>query len=544
MKYNQPYGVTDPNAPYINGNPSTGQQGSIPPALSIEGPQRELHNFILKSGFTPADNDMMQLIKSIRRAFVNYGVDTGAVNTLIVTLDPPLEAYYAGMPLRVLVAHNSTGPCTVNVNGLGPRAIKTTTGLDLGPDDIAAGMIAYLIDDGSHYELMTKGGAVTGGTTSVDIPYAADSGPVNQIHAVYAPALTAIAEGKIVSVKVLIPNNDVVTFQPNALPALPLLCDDGVNQLRPGDLRPNEIILLENHSAYYQMLKPVPSQFRIKLNTNLTIWVRTDGDDKHFGTANDAAHAFLTIGAAMTYVRSAFDMSGQTVTVQLGIPGTYPVDPATGGVLGGTAGGVLVLRGDPANQDSYIINCVGTGGIPGITSWLSANGGLPCVAGRSTISGVKIVNNNEHQLVLYTFNGAELHVSNITLLSSNVVINNNNALLTAFTGSTIVIDGNIRFSSNTYACIQAWGGMIATGDLGGVSIVLSSTSNIGVTVAVARATLGGIMFFNPVVCSWAGTFTGYRYISESNSVINVNQAGVNYFPGTIAGYTTAGGQYS
>ncbi|MHC2399095.1 hypothetical protein ACVMGC_003639 [Bradyrhizobium barranii subsp. barranii] len=30
MKYNQPYGVSDPKAPYINGNPATGQQGSIP----------------------------------------------------------------------------------------------------------------------------------------------------------------------------------------------------------------------------------------------------------------------------------------------------------------------------------------------------------------------------------------------------------------------------------------------------------------------------------------------------------------------------------
>lgn len=42
MLYNQPFGISDPNAPYINGNPNTGTMGSIPPALSIEHPQREI----------------------------------------------------------------------------------------------------------------------------------------------------------------------------------------------------------------------------------------------------------------------------------------------------------------------------------------------------------------------------------------------------------------------------------------------------------------------------------------------------------------------
>jgi hypothetical protein len=46
VKYNQPYGITDPDAPYINGNPSTGTMGSIPPAPSIEHPQREIVNVI------------------------------------------------------------------------------------------------------------------------------------------------------------------------------------------------------------------------------------------------------------------------------------------------------------------------------------------------------------------------------------------------------------------------------------------------------------------------------------------------------------------
>ena len=42
MKYNQPYGITDPEAPYINGDPSIGRQGSIIPAAAVEFPQRDI----------------------------------------------------------------------------------------------------------------------------------------------------------------------------------------------------------------------------------------------------------------------------------------------------------------------------------------------------------------------------------------------------------------------------------------------------------------------------------------------------------------------
>jgi hypothetical protein len=41
----------------------------------------------------------------------------------------------------------------------------------------------------------------------------------------------------------------------------------------------------------------------------------------------------------------------------------------------------------------------------------------------------------------------------------------------------------------------------------------------------------------------AGTATGTRYLSGSNSVINTNGGGANFFPGSGAGSTATGGQY-
>ena len=50
MKYNQPFGISDPNAAYINGNPTTGTMGSIPPAASVEFDQREIVALIAATG--------------------------------------------------------------------------------------------------------------------------------------------------------------------------------------------------------------------------------------------------------------------------------------------------------------------------------------------------------------------------------------------------------------------------------------------------------------------------------------------------------------
>jgi hypothetical protein len=78
MKYQQPLDQPgNPNAPYIDGNPAAGVQGSIVPAASIEFDQREIVEVIGRANsrgykdFTdtpcaaPADTDLLQLRKAI-----------------------------------------------------------------------------------------------------------------------------------------------------------------------------------------------------------------------------------------------------------------------------------------------------------------------------------------------------------------------------------------------------------------------------------------------------------------------------------------------
>jgi hypothetical protein len=144
MLYNQPYGVSDPDAPYINGNPSTGTMGSIPPAASIEYPQREIVNFETDSGLAPSNSDLHQLSKSVQSGAVNFAPDVGTVNQVQMTL-MPVPTLIGGLAVRTLIAVSNTGDSTLNLNALGPKPIVRRGGTKLLAADLLANTMAMFI---------------------------------------------------------------------------------------------------------------------------------------------------------------------------------------------------------------------------------------------------------------------------------------------------------------------------------------------------------------------------------------------------------------
>src|SRR5262245_18890161 len=118
MKYQPPYGISDPDAPYIAGDPTIARQGSILPPEAAEYPRREIVHVIEKNNLAPSDDDLFQLTRATRSGWVNWCIDTGSITVISVALDPPLTMYRAGLPLRVLIKNNNTGPTVINVNGL------------------------------------------------------------------------------------------------------------------------------------------------------------------------------------------------------------------------------------------------------------------------------------------------------------------------------------------------------------------------------------------------------------------------------------------
>ena len=120
MQYTQPFGVTDPNASYVNGNPATGTQGSIPPAAAIEATQREIVNAITQAGLTPDPNNLTQLFQAI----VGFGgtLRPGQIVTLSSELQMTAAMYRIGFnrtaaltPTTVLLPPNGTLPANGQV---------------------------------------------------------------------------------------------------------------------------------------------------------------------------------------------------------------------------------------------------------------------------------------------------------------------------------------------------------------------------------------------------------------------------------------------
>lgn len=155
MKYNAPYGASDPDAPYINGDPSIGRRGSIPPAEQMEQPQREIVYAIEQSGQTPSD-DTTQLWQAMQRARGSrYAEDASSTpNVVVATLSPAPAAYAKGQSFLVKVARTNTGAATLNLNGLGGKPIVRQSGLPLDGGDLIAGGIYLLTYDGTSFQLV------------------------------------------------------------------------------------------------------------------------------------------------------------------------------------------------------------------------------------------------------------------------------------------------------------------------------------------------------------------------------------------------------
>lgn len=164
MRYNPPYGISDPEGPYINGDPSIGRAGSIPPAESIEYPQREIVNLIKDVNIaTPDNSDLRQLAKAIQSQRLNYSEDFGTANAYFAQLTPAPDDYFAGMVVRLKIANTNAGDSTLACNTLTPKHVVRPDGTNLQQYDLITGAIATFTYDGAKWVLAGGAAASAGG---------------------------------------------------------------------------------------------------------------------------------------------------------------------------------------------------------------------------------------------------------------------------------------------------------------------------------------------------------------------------------------------
>lgn len=178
MKYQPPFdpdfsgpvdGIynADAAAAYVNGNPATGQEGSIPPGEAWEHPLRELVHLITFSGQTPDHADLEQVRKAIVWFFSSYLLgNAGGV--------PVLEGLTAEgkQKIRPLIAGtNVTLDLVENPVDSGRYGIRiSATGSGgagaVALENVGSGAQVYKGSDGTYEELRSLLGA-NGITVSV-----------------------------------------------------------------------------------------------------------------------------------------------------------------------------------------------------------------------------------------------------------------------------------------------------------------------------------------------------------------------------------------
>ena len=258
---------------------------------------------------------------------------------------------------------------------------------------------------------------------------------------------------------------------------------------------------------------------REKLAATRTYYVRsTDGSDANTGLVDNAAGAFLTIQKAMD-VAAALDTTIFNVTIQ---------------VRNGTYTGAVTLK-DPVGAGTVTI--VGDTTTPSnvIVSTTAATAFTANKTQRVNVSGIK-VQTTTSGFGFLVFNGAKL---SLTSIDFGTIAAGSSGLFATDAGTHVVLGGaNCKWSGNCDRLISL---------NNQTNFNFNGTITLLANITVASDTIGvnGLSFVQSTGTWTLGAFTvtGTRFNNINKSLIQTFGAGINYFPGSVAGTTDATSTY-
>ena len=105
-------------------------------------------------GTAKTDAATVNQIQSNAPAF--QATDKGTANAYVVALSPAVTAYAAGQAVTFKAGAASTTASTLNVNGLGVKAIKKLHDQDIASGDIESGSIVTVVYDGTNFQMTSQ----------------------------------------------------------------------------------------------------------------------------------------------------------------------------------------------------------------------------------------------------------------------------------------------------------------------------------------------------------------------------------------------------
>ena len=310
-------------AGYTNSGAVTLQFNSLAPISIVKGPTSsslqagdliagQLYSctyyggsFRLENVPTPADvqRSRAQLIASI-----------AGINTITGTLTPALTGYETGEVFRFKAANSSTSAVTINIDGLGAKAIQYNNAA-LVAGEIAANVWHEIVYDGTQFQLLNPvnvSAPLWGGTTA---------GTSTAYTITPAPAITAYATGQRFTFKAHAANGATPTLAVSGLTAKTI-------QFNGAALVSGEIGLNNSHEVIYdgtqfQLLNPAFSASTRSLSASVGqvqdsdyIWLGTTGGTATAQTAaaTPAITAYKTGQKFRAKIGASLGSTGSTAT--------------------------------------------------------------------------------------------------------------------------------------------------------------------------------------------------------------------------------------
>ena len=277
----------------------------------------------------------------------------------------------------------------------------------------------------------------------------------------------------------------------------------------------------------------ISSGTRQRLQADMTIFVRTDGNDANTGFTNTAQGAKATIQGAWNAVKYLYDLSGYKLHIVLGNPGTY-----VGAEFKGFMGGEVILRGNTSVSTDYDIDP------PAVNPYLAAPRTITTFMQNLTLLNVNVRRTMASQIGIAALEGSGVTLRDMAFEHANA----------STTGTDLYIAGNA--SVYTYGAIDLrTDGPARTmvtflscqnGGIFGGSLVQDPTTITNTSRTYSDSFVNcnaGLVVFLSNSYTFLGAATGPRFAVVGNGVIQTGGSGPSYLPGTVAGLETTGGRY-
>jgi hypothetical protein len=288
---------------------------------------------------------------------------------------------------------------------------------------------------------------------------------------------------------------------------------------------------LDNLCRAIRSMLPVLPPF---LTTSLDYYVNaaTGSDTLYDGTTAtiSGAHGpWATIDHALA-VTGLFNLNGFSIRIHVA-SGVYgPIN--TAGVIGN---GTVYILGDLATPANCIINQTGGGGNGNAITLNGVGGGGYCIA------GFKVTNTGGgNGITVVTGSHSIYNIDHGFVTLNQIYLQNGSTLVYGPAGALATVTQTISGSYGNFLVV-----INGSRYLTSINPILNITASVGGASAV-WCLLVQLSLAQPRYASitGAGNVTGYKYSATQNSVVDTNGQSTSYLPGTIAGVTGSGGQYT